>query len=151
MNFDWSLDFTESWGGDSVSDGQWLELCFNQVNQEFFRLPEIAAKAGCRLSNWGVRHCPYAIYDIACLRLDLISDCSVSTFFSHFSIRYYTKFSLFCCRMILDGAELGTWTTEVPKIRMDPISMDKIRMRSCEVLEESVDVSWLSYAFIGQG
>ena len=43
------------------------------------RLPEIAAKAGCGLSL-EFRHCPYAIDDIACLRLDLISD-SFSSFF----------------------------------------------------------------------
>ena len=78
MNFDWSLDFTESWGGDSVSDGQWLKLCFDQANQEFLRLPEIAAKAGCGLSR--IEAVNVDIYDIACLRLDLISDCSVSIF-----------------------------------------------------------------------
>ena len=47
------------------------------------RLPEIAATAGCGLSRieaFDNRHCPYAIDDIACLRLDLISDCSVSIF-----------------------------------------------------------------------
>ena len=56
------------------------------------RLPEIAAKAGCGLSL-EFRHCPYAIDDIACLRLDLISDSS-SPFFSCVLILYYFKIFL---------------------------------------------------------
>ena len=58
------------------------------------RLPEIAATAGCGLSRieaFDNRHCPYAIDDIACLRLDLISDCSVSIFQPFFFYFFITK------------------------------------------------------------
>ena len=67
----------ESRGGVSVSNGEWLRICFNQVAKEFMRLSEIPAMAGCghsRIEAFAFRHCPYAIYDIACLRLGLISD-----------------------------------------------------------------------------
>ena len=57
------------------------------------RLPsEIAAEAGCGLSL-EFRHCPYAIDDIACLRLDLISD-SCSSYLSCVLILYYFKIFL---------------------------------------------------------
>ena len=58
----------------NVIKGDRLRLGFNQVVKEFMRLSEIATMAGCGLSRIKIRHCPYAIYDIACLRLDLISD-----------------------------------------------------------------------------
>ena len=73
-----SPDVTESRGGVSVSNGEWLRICFNQVAKEFIRLSEIAAMAGCGLSR--IEAVNVDIYDIACLRLDLISDCYISSF-----------------------------------------------------------------------
>ena len=51
--------------------------------------------------------------------------------------------------MILDGARhLNRGPKNTDGSDFNGYNPDAI---SCEVLEESVDVSWLSYAFIGQG